>query len=68
MRNESHNQLAPSLRKDEIGHYEAPLLEGGQGNAASNVACCAFIAAGCFALGILVTLVNLVIVAWRLWP
>ena len=65
MRNESHNQLAPSLREDEIGHYQAPLLNGGQGNAASNVACCAFIAAGCFALGILVTLV---VIAWRLWP
>ena len=64
MRNESHNQPAQSSRKDEIGHYEPPLVEGGQGNAASNVACCAFIAAGCFALGILVTLV---IVAWRLW-
>lgn len=54
MRNESHNQPAPSVREDEIGHYEVPLLEGGQGNAASNVACCAFLAAGCIALAVVV--------------
>ena len=54
MRNESHNQPAQSPRKDEIGHYEVPLVDGGQGNAASNVACCAFIAAGCIALAMVV--------------